>query len=143
MMDYWYWLIAGMVLITIEMLVPSFFALWLGIAAILTGGVYYFFPTVSWEYQILLFAILSIINVTIWRQFYLHRTIKTDMPTLNRRGEQYIGRVITLKSPIEDNFGKVRLDDSLWTITGQDCPIGTKVKIIHLENVVFHVEAID
>jgi membrane protein implicated in regulation of membrane protease activity len=61
---------------------------------------------------------------------------------LNRRGEQYVGRVVTLKEPIVDGHGKVQLDDSTWKITGDDCDAGTQIKITSVNNVVFQVEKV-
>lgn len=140
--DYWHWYILGIILVTIEMLVPTFFALWIGISAFLTGTVLFFVPSLAWEYQILLFAVLSIVSVIAWHQYYVKNPIATDEPLLNRRGEQYIGRIITIKEPIVDGQGKIRIDDSTWKIEGQDCPAGTRVKIVALDNVIFHVEAV-
>ena len=55
-LDYWHWYVLGIALITIEMLVPTFFALWIGISALLTGAILYFVPSLAWEYQIIIFA---------------------------------------------------------------------------------------
>jgi len=141
--DYWHWYILGVALIIIEMLAPTFFALWVGISAFLTGTILYLVPSLAWEYQVLIFAVLSIASILAWNQYYAKNPIATDEPLLNRRGEQYIGRVITIKTPIEDGQGKIRLDDSTWKIEGHDCPSGTKVKIVSLQNVVFQVEIIN
>lgn len=143
MIDYWYWFVLGLALITIEMLVPTFFTLWIGIAALVTGGVVYYVPDMGWQSQLVLFAILSVISVLAWRQYYAKRSIETDEPLLNRRGEQYIGRIITLQEPITDGQGKIRLDDSTWKIAGQDCPAGTRVKLAKLNNVIFDVEVVE
>ena len=141
--DYWHWYILGLALITIEMLVPTFFALWIGISALLTGAILYFVPTLSWEIQVLIFAALSIISVLTWHQYYVKNPIETDELLLNRRGEQYIGRIITIKEPIVDGQGKIRIDDSTWKISGPDCPIGTKVKLASIDNVIFNIEIVD
>ena len=140
--DFWHWWMAAAVLLVIEMLAPTFFALWLGIAAFFTGLLVFLFPDISWQWQVFVFAILSIASTILWRQFYDKRPIATDEPLLNRRGEQYVGRVMTLKAPIIDGQGKVQLDDSSWKVTGDDCAIGTKVKIVAVNNVVFQVEII-
>ena len=50
---------------------------------------------------------------------------------------------MTIKEPIEDGQGKIHLDDSTWKIEGEDCPSGTKIKIVSLNNVVFQVEKVD
>jgi len=140
--DFWYWWILAVVLIIIEILAPSFFALWIGIAAFFTGLLLYIMPDLAWDYQVFIFSVLSVLSIVAWRHYYLKSPIATDEPLLNRRGEQYIGRIITLKEPIQDGQGKVRIDDSTWKIEGPDCPVGTKIKIVSLNNVVFQVETV-
>jgi len=138
--DFWHWWIAAVALIIIEILAPTFFALWMGVAALITGFVVYFMPEMQWEYQVFIFALLSVFSIIAWKIYYKNNPLSSDEPLLNRRGEQYVGRVITLKVPIEDGQGKVKVDDSTWKIEGEDCPAGTKVKIVSVDNVVFHVE---
>ncbi len=140
--DFWHWWILAVVLIIIEVLAPSFFALWIAIAAFFTGLLLYVIPDLAWEYQVFVFAILSVLSIVAWRLYYVRNPIATDEPLLNRRGEQYIGRIITLKEPIEDGQGKVRIDDSTWKIEGPDCAVGTKIRIIGVDNVVFKVETV-
>ncbi len=140
--DFWQWWIIAVVLVILEILAPTFFALWMAIAAFLTGVALFLVPDMQWEYQVFLFAILSVISIVAWRYYYKKNPIATDEPLLNRRGEQYVGRVITLKEPIVDGQGKVKVDDSTWKIEGEDCVEGTKVKIVSLNNVVFQVEII-
>ena len=141
--DFWHWWILAVALVIIEILLPSFFALWLAIAAALTGLVLLLFPALGWEWQLLVFALFSVISIIAWRRYYQKHPIKTDEPMLNRRGEGYVGRELTLSQPIVDGIGKIRLDDSTWKIQGPDCPAGSKVRIIALSNVVFTIELVD
>ena len=141
--DFWHWWILGVGLIIIEILLPTFFALWMGIAAFITGLFLLLFPDLSWQYQLLIFALLSIVSILVWRQYYRDHPVLSDQPNLNKRGEQYIGRIITLQTPIVDGVGKIKLDDSTWKIQGVDSPVGKKVRIVALNNVVFTVESID
>lgn len=141
--DFWHWWIFAVALIIIEILAPSFFALWMGIAAFFTGLVLLLIPDLGWEYQLMLFAVLSVFSIVLWRRYYLNNPIVSDQPNLNRRGEQYIGRIVTLQSPIVDGVGKIRLDDSSWKVEGPDCAAGQKVRIVSLQNVVFAVEPVD
>ena len=140
--DFWHWWMIAVVLVILEILAPTFFALWMAIAAFVTGFILYLVPEIQWEYQVFLFAVLSVVSIIGWRHYYSKNPIKTDEPLLNRRGEQYVGRTITLKEAIIDGMGKVQVDDSTWKIEGEDCPVGTKVKIVSVNNVVFQVEAI-
>ena len=143
LIDFWHWWILAVALVIIEILLPSFFALWLAIAAALTGLVLLLFPALGWEWQLLVFALFSVISIIAWRRYYQKHPIKTDEPMLNRRGEGYVGRELTLSQPIVDGIGKIRLDDSTWKIQGPDCPAGSKVRIIALNNVVFTIELVD
>ena len=141
--DFWHWWILAVILVTIEILAPSFFALWMAIAAFMTGMALLLMPSLGWEYQLMLFAVLSVMSIVLWRRYYLKNPIVSDQPNLNRRGAQYIGRVVTLHEPIIDGIGKVKLDDSIWKVQGPDCVAGTKVRIIALDNVIFSVELAD
>lgn len=141
--DFWYWWIFAVALVIIEILAPSFFALWMAIAAFMTGLALLLMPELAWEIQLMLFAVLSVFSIVLWRHYYQKNPIISDQPTLNRRGEQYIGRTVTLQTPIVDGVGKIRLDDSSWKIEGPDCPAGKKVRIVSLHNVVFSVELED
>lgn len=143
LIDFWHWWILAVALIIIEILLPSFFALWLAIAAALTGLLLLIFPGLGWEWQLLLFALFSLVSIVAWRRYYQKHPIKTDEPLLNRRGEGYVGRELTLSQPIIDGIGKIRLDDSNWKVQGPDCPAGTKIRIKALNNVVFIVERLD
>lgn len=141
--DFWHWWIFAVLLVIVEILAPSFFALWMAIAAFLTGLVLLLMPQLGWEYQLMLFALLSVCSIVMWRRYYQKNPIATDEPNLNRRGEQYIGRIVTLQAPITDGVGKIRLDDSSWKVEGPDCAAGRKVRIVSLKNVVFSVEPVD
>ncbi|MDT8309819.1 MAG: NfeD family protein [Methylophaga sp.] len=143
LIDFWHWWILAVALVIVEILLPSFFALWLAIAAALTGLLLLIFPGLGWEWQLLLFALFSVVSIIAWRRYYQKHPIKTDEPLLNRRGEGYLGRELTLSQPIVDGIGKIRLDDSTWKVQGPDCPAGSKIRIIALNNVVFTVELVD
>ncbi|MEC9314316.1 MAG: NfeD family protein [Pseudomonadota bacterium] len=138
--DFWYWWIFAVLLVIIEILAPSFFALWMAIAAFMTGLTLLLMPEMAWQIQLFIFALLSVFSIVLWRRYYLKNPILSDEPNLNRRGEQYIGRLVTLQTPIVDGIGKIRLDDSSWKVQGPDCPAGKKVRIVALNNVVFSVE---
>lgn len=64
----------------------------------------------------------------------------TDQPTLNRRGEQYVGRSFTLTEPIINNNGVIRVDDSTWRINGADLPAGSTIKVVGVQGVILQVE---
>ena len=140
-LTYWHWFILAALLIILEVFAPGAFMLWIGIAAGVVGTVLYFVPSMTWEYQLMLFSIASVGSIVAWRSYRSNNPITTDEPTLNRRGSQYIGRTFTLDEPIANGIGKIRVDDSTWKIEGTDCPAGSKVKVVGIDNTVLKVEA--
>jgi membrane protein implicated in regulation of membrane protease activity len=124
----WNWFIAGGILLALEVMVPGTYMLWLGLAAVATGVIGWV-VSMTWQVQIVLFAILSVISVLLGRRFYPTVMTETDKPFLNRRADAFVGRVFVLEEPIVHGTGRVRVDDTTWRVTGPDCPAGTQVKV--------------
>jgi membrane protein implicated in regulation of membrane protease activity len=138
---YWNWWLLGVVLMAIEAIVPGFFFLWMGVAALLVGLVLTVLPELAWTWQALLFAVLSFGSIVSWQWRLRRRPTPTDDPLLNRRSHQYIGRVFTLDAPIVNGHGKIRVDDSTWKVlVNQDCPAGVRLRIVGVEGVMLRGE---
>lgn len=60
--------------------------------------------------------------------------------TVNRRGEQYVGRRFTLDQPIVNGDGKLRIDDSVWRVAGEDMAAGTIVRVVGADGVILKVQ---
>src|SRR5919107_265435 len=121
----WTWVVAGVVLIGLEMLAPGVFLIWLGFAAVLTGLGQWAFD-LSWQGQALVFAVLAAAAVALGRVLTRHREREAPTrPALNRRGHALVGRTFVLDSPIAGGAGRIRVDDSFWRITGPDAAAGT------------------
>ena len=138
---FWHWWILSGVLLILELLLPAFFFLWLGIAAAATGLIMLVFPGIPMESQLVLFSILSVVAVIAWRRYREANPRTTDQPNLNRRGRQYVGREFTLEQPITNGVGKVTVDDSTWKVRGPDLPAGTNVRVDSVDGVIFIVSA--
>lgn len=138
---HWHWFILAAVLFLLDILLLELgtFFLWPAIAAVGVGALMFSFPTLSFEYQLLTFSASSVITVVIGKT-YFNNTQYTDIPTLNRRGSQYIGRVFTLKEPIIDGIGKAEVSDGSWRVEGPNCPAGTQVKVIGINGIRLQVE---
>ncbi len=134
-LEFWHWLVLGVALTVIEVFAPGAFFLWLGISAGIVGVVLWLVPGLDWEYQLLLFAILSVASVVIARRYLSMHPLESDEPNLNLRGHQYVGRTFTLEEPVINSRGKIRVDDSTWKISCDDCDSGTKVVINGVDGV--------
>lgn len=137
---FWHWWILALALVVFEIIAPgTAFFIWMGVAAGLTGVVLLLAPTLSWQVQLLIFSIVSIASIIVWRNYAKKKPPIFDEPLLNRRGAQYIGRVFTLEEPIVNRFGKIRVDDTTWKIEGEDMPQGTQVRVTGVNGTVLTV----
>jgi membrane protein implicated in regulation of membrane protease activity len=137
---FWHWWAFGVVLLIVELLAPGMFFIWMAESAFVVGAVLWIFPQLGWEYQLLLFSVLSIVSIAVFRRYLEKHPIETDRPLLNRRAAQYVGRVFTLEEPIVNGRGKIRVDDSIWRVEGEDSEPGTKVRVTQAEGVILRVE---
>jgi len=141
--DFWHWWILGLALIIAETVLPGTYFLWMGVSAVVLGVLAWLFPAMGWEFQLMLFALLSLASIVIWRMWQRRHPVESDQPMLNRRAEQYIGRVFVLEAAIENGFGKVRVADSLWRVKGPDAPVGSRVRVTAADGVILVVEPAD
>ncbi len=68
----------------------------------------------SWEWQGTLFAVLTLLAAWLWSK-WLRKRVKTQRPAdaqLNQRGQQLVGRRLTLDAPLVNGRGHVRVGDS-------------------------------
>ena len=141
--EFWYWWVAGTALVILEIMLPGAFFLWMGVSAAAVGAIVWVMPNIEWEWQLFLFAILSITSIALWRYRLRSHPTKTEDPNLNHRTQRYIGRTFTLAEPIVDGIGKIYVDDSQWRVSGADCDIGKKVKVVSAESTTLIVELLD
>jgi membrane protein implicated in regulation of membrane protease activity len=138
--EFWYWWVAAVVLVVVEVFAPGTVALWMAVSAAVVGLLLLAVPDLTWEVQFLVFAVLSVATVVGWRAYQLRYPSESDQPALNRRGQQYVGRVFTLTEAIVNGTGKIHVDDTMWKVEGQDLPEGTRVRVTGVAGTVLTVE---
>ena len=135
----WKWVIGGCLLLIVEILAPGVFMFWLGLAAIVVGGISLVVDW-SWQAQVASFAVISVALIPLWRRLARKGEVQSDQPFLNRRAHAFVGRVFTLERPIVDGRGTVRIDDTVWRVGGADCPAGTRVEVIGVDGNILEVK---
>lgn len=141
-LNYWHWLLLGLVFIFIELATGTLFLLWLSAACLGVAAVLWVWPETPWLYQLAWYFLFVIISLVIWK---LIRKLMPSQETiaphkLNRRSEQYVGRVFDLSEPIVNGVGKIRVDDSTWRVSGDDCSLDTKVEVVAAEGMILKVK---
>ncbi len=137
--DWTWWIIAGVLLVS-ELVATSIVLVWFGLAA-LTVGLADLFLGLSWQVEVIVFVVLSVIYLLLGRRYVRTRaTDEANLPYLNQRVNAYVGRTAVLHEAIENGEGKVRMDDALWRVTGTDAPAGSRVRITGGSNMVLETE---
>ncbi|MET3923975.1 NfeD family protein [Devosia sp. 2618] len=138
----WSWIVAGLILLALELVLPGGFMLWMGIAGLITGAISLFQP-IGWPWQWLIFGVLSLVSIAIWVRFNRGRSTNTDRPYLNSRADGYVGKEAVLEHAIQQGFGRIALGDSVWRVSGPDLAAGRRVRIIGHDGAVLKVEPLD
>ena len=141
-MSFWYWAVFGAVLAVIEIAVPAMVCIWLAAAALGVAAIAWRYPGLAWEYQSLIFAALAIASVALGRTAFARTRSLENNKRLNRRAESYVGRMFTLEGAIVDGRGRLKVDDTVWLVSGPDLPAGTHVRVIGAESTVLQIEPV-
>ncbi|GEM49739.1 NfeD family protein [Deinococcus cellulosilyticus] len=139
----WMWWIAGAVLMVLEILLPGFFLLWLGLGAAGTGVLLWLVPALSVPLQLILFAVLSVVLVGVFRGVYLKQLNPPTTEHLNDRTEALIGRICTVTRAIQNGQGQVKVGDSVWRASGPDVQAGGTVRIVGAEGTTLKVVPVE
>ena len=128
----WWWVAFGVALGALEMATMSFFLIWPALAAVLCALLLIVVPDLSAQWQIVAFAVLSVVLTLIGRSL-LNRFGDGGAAheTLNSRSNQMIGRHAIVESFIGPE-GAVTVDGIRWHAVwpaGMQAEIGDTVEI--------------
>lgn len=132
----WHWLVFGIVLMTAEMFVPTFFLLWFGVGAVLTATLGFMMP-LSFFAMMLLWLGLSILFIVLW--------FKLIQPKFKNRTKAGLGASVIIgetglliKVPSDTQAGMVRFatpkaGSSEWACRSADMlAVGDRVQILDI-----------
>jgi len=139
---YWHWWILAVVLIILEILTPGAFFMWMGAAAGAVGLVLLAMPELTWQTQFLLFSVISVATIIAGKLWFKSNPIKTEMPTLNERENELIGKVFNVEQAIVNGSGRVTVGESTWKANGPDCKAGGSVRVVGVDGAELTVELV-
>ena len=141
-MDYYYWLIAAIVLVIVEILTAGFgsicFAIGAAMAALAAGlGV----DKVAW--QIIIFAVVSLLTFIFLRPVVM-RFLDKKSKDVKTNAEAIIGRkgVVSERIDASQHTGRVAIDGDDWKAVSEDGSVidkGADVEIIKLDSIIVTV----
>jgi len=140
------WMIAGLVLLFLEFVIPGVILVFFGIGAILTAAGYWFGLLPSLAAQLSCFCIVSLLSLFTLRK-YFSRFLKGKVADTNEfsNAAEFIGKTakVTTEVTPDDDRGRVDFDGSDWKATSDSkIEVGQVVKIIEMKNITFKVKPI-
>jgi len=122
--EYWHWVVFGVLLVLSEIALTTFFILWFGVAAVIVGAILFFAPGLSLSWQIFIWTLLSGILAIAWFKYLKPLSIDRTKAGLSREaivGE--VGQVISV--PGENRRGRLRFPAPIlgadeWLIISSD-----------------------
>lgn len=137
----WHWFALAVILAILEVVLgANFILLPCAFAALLIGVIAWIMPSMGVEFQCLLFGLGIILSLILWRSYFKKQNVVSEMPYLNQRAHQYIHRHFTLEEPIVNGRGRVKVDDTIWCVEGEDLPAGTRIQVVGVDGTLLKIK---
>jgi membrane protein implicated in regulation of membrane protease activity len=139
--DWWHWLVLGLLLMVAELATPGgFYIIFFGIGALLVGalaGVGAAGP--EWS-QMLLFAVISVIALTVFRSRLLKMTqVDPQAPPI----DTLVGEIGTVAEPMgPDAVGRVELRGAAWSARNASAATlaaGARCQVVSVDGLMLRV----
>ena len=143
-MEYYYWLIAAIVLVIIEICTAGFgalcFAIGAGLAALAAG-----LGLRSVTGQIIIFALVSLLTFIFLRPFVI-KFLDKKSKDVKTNAEALIGRkaIVSERIDASQHTGRVAVDGDDWKAVSVDGSViekGTEVEILKLDSIILTVKS--
>jgi membrane protein implicated in regulation of membrane protease activity len=132
--EYWHWVVFGVLLMLGEIALTSFFILWFGVAAILVGIILFFAPELSLSWQVFIWTLLSSLLALLWFKYLKPMSIDRTKAGLSR--EMIVGEVgQVISTPMDERRGRLRFpapilgSDEWEIISAEELREGDRVRV--------------
>lgn len=135
------YVIAGLIFIILEILLPSMFFLNLAFAGFVTAVAAVYIH--NWIALTLIFVVLSILSIALLRPVLLRRRETKEQQT-GMEGK-YIGKIVKVIEPVGKYNGAITIYDERWearTECDDEIEIGAEVRIVKYDSLILYVERI-
>ena len=131
---YWHWLVFGMILMLLELAVPSFTIFWFGLGGLVVGLLLLIFSDMAVAWQIFLWVVASIGFAVFWFRILKPRMKDQTMAGISR--EAVLGETaMVTRKPQDERRGELRfavpvLGSETWSFISNDpVEVGDRVLV--------------
>ncbi len=141
------WLVAGLVLMFLEFVVPGIILIFFGMGAVITALLTWIGVLPSIEVQLLFFAVGSLILLFSLRRVF-SKYLKGKLDSEEKVGDsaEFLGKRVKVSKKIvpQSDEGKIEFDGTDWkAIADVEIERGEIVEIVGKKNITFFVKPID
>ncbi len=132
------WISVGIFMVIAEFIIPGVFISFLGIAAIVTGLILFFFE-MKFMNQIYLWAVLSAILIFFGGKF-MERIFPSDKVVSEKIEDSYIGKIVKVTQKVTpEQQGRILFQGTEWNAKsiGSEIQVGEYARIYDKENLTF------
>lgn len=136
----WGWLIAGIVLMLMELLTPGFVVFFFGLAAASVSLCMWVFPSFGAYWQLAAFSVFSVLYLVVLRRYV--KSVFMGDKEQNAVADDLVGRVGRVTELIRPDVpGRVEIRDAGWTASAAvRIEPGEEVKVVAHDNLTVTVE---
>ena len=135
-------LIAGVVSLILEMIVPSMFFLNFAISGVLTAIISLWVTDIT--VLVIDFAVIALLSIILLRPFLL-KTLKSSNEKETGVKSEYIDQIAKVVQPVNKFAGVITVYDERWEArveNDDEIPEGTEVRIIKNDSLIMYVERV-
>ncbi|MCK3654396.1 hypothetical protein A4G19_01020 [Pasteurellaceae bacterium Macca] len=140
------WLIAGFILLILELVIPGVFVMWWGLAALIVSGITFFFPDLSLSLQGVIFASFSVLFSLLWWQFQHNKDKREDQhAVLNQRDHAMLGTEGVVVELLPNGTARGKFGDTTWRVQSYSeemLSLNQRISVVAVEGITLVVKAV-
>jgi membrane protein implicated in regulation of membrane protease activity len=131
----WAWIIAGAVMVGLEIILPGVYLLWIGLGALLVGLLLTLLPDLTTAWQMTLFSIAMLASISLGFTLQRRSRVSASASHLNQELEAMRGQHYTALGAFEAGRGRVRVGDGSYAAEASD-PVrdGDTVEVVDIRD---------
>lgn len=134
---WWHWIVLGIVLMLLELAVPSFFLVWFGLGAVIVSLTLVFFPGAPFAFLILGWTASSLLSIALWFKVFRTNIFNSRVGMARGSPIDEVGLVTRDIRPHERGqvrFQKPMLGDEVWeSVANEEIRAGERVRVQEVE----------
>jgi len=127
-LEFWHWWALALIFVVVEAVMPSGVFMSMALAGGFMGALFLAYPDITWQAQLGGFAAFTM--VLSYPTTYFYRKKLGSHDDFRSVAAKLIGEEIELTMPVQNGFGEIEVDGTIWSLKGPDIKKGERARII-------------